>query len=208
MRTALLIGIVILFAAQAWCMPFIGVDTGLLFIVNTEAAGAPSPVILQGLGITLPLVADEGFYLDTGLLFYGCQYQYVSERAIPADTERADTVWVLFAQLDLRAGFDVKLSQEVTFGGTLGPAIIFPFPLFAYDNGAAYRDSMYAFFYNNKKLFYAEAELFLRWGIVSGINLTLKTRGLYPLAALWDDASIPRYNGIIIEGIVSIEVHL
>src|SRR3972149_3957261 len=158
-------------ALDLWSLPFIGADTGLLFIVNTEEGGAPSPVILQGIGATFPLIADEGFYLDTSLLLYGASYQYLGNRAIPADIERSDTVWVLFVQLDLRTGFNAKLSDDLLFGATVGPALIFPFPLFATDNGAQYIDPMYSFFFLNLKFIYAETELFLRWAIARDRNL-------------------------------------
>src|SRR4030042_4219506 len=139
MKKAGLFTILILLAAGgAWSMPFIGVDTGLLFVINGESAGAPNPYILQGLGITLPLVHNEGFFIYAGLLIYGCQYQWYINRAIPADNEMADTIWTLLPQLDLRIGLPIKFSDNLTFGMALGPALVLPVPLLAYDAGAAY----------------------------------------------------------------------
>jgi hypothetical protein len=198
------------FASSVWCLPFIGVDTGLLFMINTEKEGAPNPVILQGLGATLPLINnnDEGFFLDAGMLIFLNQYQWYNKRAIPADSERSDTVEVVFVQLDLLSGILMKLTKELTFGASLGPALVFPFPLFAYDNGAVYINSMYTYFYSNVKFLYAETELLLRWAIMKELNLTFKIRAMYQLAALWDDPAVPRINGMTFQGIISIEIRL
>jgi hypothetical protein len=198
----------VLAGGGAWSMPFLGVDTGLLVIINGEAAGAPSPYILQGLGVTLPLVEEEGFFLYTGVLFYGCQYQWNVNRAIPADNELADTIWTLLTQLDLRIGVPIRLADNLTFGMSAGPALVLPVPLFAFDNGEAYRGPMFEYFYLGLKFLYAEGELFLRWAIVDGIDLSFKLRGMYQLAAIWDVIGISRFNGLQIQALISIETRL
>ena len=211
MRKGICITIFLLAAASSiWCLPYIGIDTGLLFLVNDEAAGAPNPVILQGLGATLPLINnnDEGFSLDASLLVFLCQYQWLNNRAIPADSERPDTIGVVFVQLDIRSGILMKLTKELTFGASLGPALVLPFPLFAYDNGAAYFNSMYTYFYTNLKFLYGEAELLLRWAILKELNLTFKLRAMYQLSALRDVLTVSRFNGMMFQGIISIEIRL
>ncbi len=200
--------ILLILPLAAWSISFIGVDTGLLFIITTEAAGAPNPVILQGIGMTLPLVEAPMFFLDVGLLFSGCQYMYLNNRAIPADNELANTIWTLFPQLEILVGIPIKFSDSVSMGVGLGPAFVFPLPLFAADSGDAYRSSMFDFFYGKLRLFYGEFELFLRIAIVKGADLRLKVRGLYALSTLWDDPAVNRWNGLQIQGLVSIEAHL
>jgi hypothetical protein len=205
-------GIVIVFlfwaVCGAWSMPFIGMDTGLLFIISDEPAGAPSPVILQGLGVTLPLIHDEGFFMYAGVLLYGCQYQWYAGRAIPADNELADTIWTLLPQLDLRVGFPFTLTDTLTLGASLGPALVLPLPLFAFDDGETYRGPMFEYFYTRLKFLYIQGELFLRWAIVEGIDLSFKLRGMYQLAALWDEIGISRLNGLHIQALISIEIKL
>ena len=209
MRKSCVSAIFLFFSLTAWGLPYLGVDTGLLFIIDMEAAGAPNPVILQGLGVTLPFIdTGEGFFLDAGAMVFMCPYQWYQNRAIPADSERVDTVGVVFLQLDMHVGTLFKLSKELTFGVSGGPALVFPFPLFAYDNGSAYIGSMYTYFYSKFKFISLEAELLLRWAIVKDLNLTFKVRGLYPLSALWDDPAISRINGLNIQGLVSVEIRL
>ena len=192
----------------AWSMPFLGADTGMLFMINGELAGAPSPVILQGLGVTLPLVQDDGFLLYAGVLFYGCQYQMYVGRAIPADNELADTIWTLLTQLDLRIGFPIKLSDNLTMGAMFGPALVLPVPLFAFDNGEAYRGTMFEYFYLRLKFLYVQGELFLRWAVADGIDLSFKLRGMYQIAAIWDEIGISRFNGMQIQALISLETKL
>jgi hypothetical protein len=207
-KASILLVLLFLAAFSAWSISFIGVDTGLLFLITTEGVGAPNPVILQGLGITVPLVEEPYFFMHAGLLLYGCQYLYSGNRAIPADNELANTLWTIFPQLDLLIGFPIKLSDSITIGAALGPSFIFPLPLFASDLGDAYRSSMFAFFYNNLRIFYAQVELLLRWAIVKGTDLTFKVRGLYDLATLWDDPAVNRWNGFQVQALISLEVRL
>jgi hypothetical protein len=207
-KTKFLVPVLFLAAFSAWPISFLGADTGLLFLVTTETGGAPNPVILQGIGITVPLVEEPMFFLHAGLFLYGCQYMYLAGRAIPADNELANTIWTLFPQIDLLVGLPLKLSDSLTLGAGLGPAFVFPVPLFASDSGDDYRSSMFAFFYSKLRLFYGELELFLRWAIVKGTDLNIKVRGLYALYTLWDDDGVNRWNGLQVQGLISVEVHL
>jgi hypothetical protein len=207
-KPGLIIVLLFMVVGSMWAIPFLGVDTGLLFIINGEAAGAPSPYILQGLGVTVPLIQEENFFLYAGLLLYGCQYQWYVDRAVPADNELADTIWTLLPQLDIRIGLPIKLSDNLTLGLSLGPALVCPIPLFAYDNGEAYRARMFEYFYVNLKFLYGEVEIFLRWAIVQGIDLAIKVRSLYQLAAIWDAIGISRLNGLQIQGLISLEIKL
>jgi hypothetical protein len=209
MKTQVLFVLLIAFTALgAWGMPFLGVDAGMLFMINAEGAGAPSPVILQGLGVTLPLVQEEGFFMYAGVLIYGCQYQWYMSRAIPADNELANTIWTLLPQFDLRIGIPFKLSDNLVFGASAGPALVLPVPLFAYDNGETYRARMFEYFYLGLKFLYAQGELFIRWAVADGINLSFKLRGMYQLAAIWDKIGISRFNGLQVQALISIETRL
>mgnify|MGYP000685403520 CR=1 FL=1 len=129
-------------ALPGYALPYLGADTGLLFIINAEEGGAPSPVILQGIGATFPWIEPEpgidGMFLTSGVMFSGTWYQYLNDRAIPADVERADTVWVLLANFDLQFGYLFTLSEKLSLGTAVMTALMLPLPLFATDNGSQY----------------------------------------------------------------------
>lgn len=208
MKAKFLCLILLFMPLAAWPISFIGIDTGLLFVITTEAAGAPNPVILQGIGITLPLVEESVVFVHAGLLFYGCQYMYYQGRAVPADNELANTIWTLFPQLEVLVGIPIKFSDSVSMGIGIGPAFIFPLPLFAADSGGDYTSSMFAFFYGGLRFFYGEFEIFLRIAFVKGTDLCFKVRGLYELATIGDDPAINKWNGTQIQGLISVQVRL
>lgn len=206
MKRLFLLALISLALSTLYGLPFLGFDIGLSFVINAENAAAPNPIILQELGLTLPILAEGIFYLDTGLLLAGGWYQYLGSRALWADIERADTIWALSLQLNLGVGIKLDLTDHLQLGATLGPALIFPLPLLANDAGSQYLDDMYQFFYSNLKFFYAYQEFFLRWLVLKEFNLTFKLRTLYPLAALWDLPDISRLNGLSFQGLVSLEL--
>jgi len=208
MKRLFLLTLISLAITTLYGLPFIGFEMGLSFVINAENTAAPNPIILQEFGLTLPLLVEGIFYLDTGLLLAGGWYQYLGERALWADIERADTIWALSLQLNMGVGIKLDISDNLQLGATLGPALIFPFPLFANDAGSQYLEDMYQFFYTKLKFFFVYQEIFLRWLVLSEFNLTFKLRTIYPLAALWDLPEISRLNGLTFQGLVSLELKL
>ncbi|MBN1837557.1 MAG: hypothetical protein JW820_17000, partial [Spirochaetales bacterium] len=86
--------LVILTAAAApglSALSSLGIDGGLTFLVNTDTAGAPSP-LMPTIGVNLPF--GRPLDLEVGVLAWGTYYLYADGRAIPAELEHRD-FWVL-----------------------------------------------------------------------------------------------------------------
>jgi hypothetical protein len=199
---------ILLTGMSAFAGPVIDAETGLLLLFTTEEDSAPSPVVLQGLGLSYPFFNGDGFFLDAGLFFSGTQYQYLNNRAYPADIERADTVWVFFAQLDARIGYTLPVSDKFAITVSAGPMLLVRIPVFAVDNGQQYMDDMLAFFYSNLRFLYAEGQLAFRWKINNTIAVSFKLRALFAATSIVEILQHSLFNNFQIQGIVGIEIPL
>ncbi|RPJ09192.1 MAG: hypothetical protein EHM28_02255 [Spirochaetaceae bacterium] len=204
----LLFVILIFTGISAFAVPIIDAETGLLLLFINEDESAPSPVIMQGLGLSFPFFHGEGFFLDSGIFFTGTQYQYLNDRAFPADIERADTVWVFFIQLDARIGYTIPVSEVLSITLSVGPALLIRIPLFATDDGDQYMDEMSSFFYSSLRFLLAEAQAAFRWKLSKSVTVAFKLRVLYPADNIIELFERSLYNGLQIQGLISLEIPL
>lgn len=207
-RALIVLAVILFFPVSVSAISYLGVETGLIFIFNSEEVSAPSPVILQGVGVTVPLMEEGGFLLETGILFYGTPYQYAGSRAAPADVERADTIWTLFTQLDIRAGYIFDLTSSLKAGGAVGLAFLLRFPLIPYDNGAQYQSQMFSYFFEYGRFILPEVQVFLKWAIVDNINLCFKIRAMITVANFWSPVAVPFWDHLFLEGLIAMEIAL
>ena len=109
---------------------WLGIDTGTLLLFNSEENSAPSP-LLTTLGVSIPILQkDNPIYWLAALNFFGTYYEYSADRALPAEIEKADTLWTLGVILDTRFGFAFSvLEDKLKFGASGGLALVFRFPL-------------------------------------------------------------------------------
>ncbi len=191
----------------AWSLSYLGVDLGLIFLGNAEEHSAPNPVILQGLGVTFPVYQFDSLTIEVGGLFYGTQYQWLNDRASPADIERADNFFVLSVQIDGRVMYEWKVSDQVDLGVSGGLTFAFRIPVVAWDEGEKYRADMTAFFLEGRFI-YPQAGVFVDWAIVEGLELRFSLRAFFPLYNLWSGEDMPFWDGGMAQGIVSMNFKL
>jgi hypothetical protein len=191
----------------AWSLSYLGVDLGLIFLGNAEEDSAPNPVILQGVGVTFPVYQLDALTIEVGGLFYGTQYQWLNNRASPADIERADNFYVLSVQIDGRVMYEWKVSDQVDLGVSGGLTLAIRVPLFAWDEGEKYREDMTAYFLEGRFI-YPQAGGYVDWAILEGIELRFSLRVFFPLYNLWSDEGMPFWDGGMVQGIVSMNFKL
>lgn len=193
-------------------LPYICIDAGIPLLFNSEENSAPNPVILQGLGVTVPVLSFEIVFLETSILLFGTQYQYADDRAAPADWERANTLWVLESVMDLRMGANIDLGNSWEVGLSAGPAFFLRFPLFAFDRTMEeelipeYQESMFAYFFGNGRFFMSSIEAAFRWQLYDNIKLCFKLRNNLPLFHIWDGEAVPFWDQMIIKGLIGIAI--
>lgn len=211
-RRLILFLIIIFLSIPLGSIPYICIDAGIPLLFNSEEHSAPNPVILQGLGVSVPILSFDIVFLETSILLFGTQYQYADDRAAPADWERADTLWVLEPVIDLRMGANIDLGNKWEVGLSAGPALFLRFPLFAFDPTMEeelipeYQESMFAYFFGNGRFFMFSMEAAFRWQLYENIKLCFKLRNNLPLFHIWDEEEVPFWDQMIIKGLVGIAI--
>jgi len=194
-------------ASGAWSLSYFSVDLGLILLGNAEENSAPNPVILQGVGATFPVYQEGAFTVEIGGLFYGTQYQWVNDRASPADIERADNFFVLSFQIDGRMTYEWKISDQVDLGIEGGLSLAFRIPLFAWDNGEQYRQDMTVYFFEGRFI-YPHGGGFVDWALTEGLELRFSLRTYIPIYNLLFSDGLAFWNGGMVQAIASLNFKL
>ena len=80
-----LFALILLGAMPLCAIDWIGVDVGMLLLLNSEEDSAPSP-LLTHFGATLPIpVLNDPLYWESSALFFWTYYLYTGTRPSPAE---------------------------------------------------------------------------------------------------------------------------
>jgi hypothetical protein len=194
------------------CLDWIEVDAGLMVLINTYEDSAPSPFLnTLGVSIPIPLVSSDGpLYWDTSLLLFSLHYQYSEGENgglfLPAEIEKADTLWTLGIILDTRFGYAFSLSERVRLGGAAGLAAVFRLPIVAIEEGGEHQGEAWSYFL--ARSVYPELELACRWDILKRLGLVFSVRGLFPIFHLWDGEGAPFFDQFIIMANIGFRIYL
>ena len=192
-------------------LSWLGIDTGLILLINTDQDSAPSP-LLNTLGVSIPFLGgDNPLYWEASLLFFNTHYQHSigangMDRFTPAEIEKADSLWTLGLILDTRFGYALKLGDTVRIGGAAGLAAVFRLPLIAIEQGGEYQGPAMSYFLT--RFLYPELEIAVHWDILKSMGLAIAVRGLFPLFHIWDGENLPFFDQMMIMGNLEFRIFL
>jgi len=185
-------------------LDWIEADAGLMFLINTYEDSAPSPLLLNHLGVSIPIPvmsAESPLYWDASLLFFFPLYYQYNEadgapQFSPAEIERADTLWTLGIILETRFGYMFTLSERVRLGGAAGLAAVFRLPIVAIEQGGEHQGEAWSYFL--LRSVYPQLDIACVWDVLDGLGLVFSVRGLFPIFHLWDGESLPFFDQFIV----------
>lgn len=194
--------------AQALRIEHLDIEAGITTLFNSDATGAPSPIVLPEVGISLPLMFDDSaFHLLPRLAVFGTDYLYTGFRPIPAEVERAQ-FFVLGISLDILAGYGFAVSESIDMAVRGGITVLIRVPI-SVDPPYAEESSYYTdYFYGNARFIYPEVEYAVRWKMSEDFSIALTLRALIPLFHLWDGESLPFYDQLMVSGILGFSINL
>lgn len=169
-------------------------NASLLFIGAPGATDIASPVIVQSLGVSVPMEIAKPFYLEPLVDFYGMFYVYNGSRPEPCDIDNGTGFFTLASLISLQAVLDYPVLPSLEVGGALGIDFLLRLPAEFQNTSAATVSGSAAalsYFYSSGRFFYPETRLFVRWHAVKIMDLVFSIRALYPLFHLWDGEGQP-----------------
>ena len=187
-------------------LDWIGADTGLLLLLNSEEDSAPGP-LMNTFGASMPFWTRPGpLYWDGSLLFFHTYYQYEGDRPTPAEREKSNTLLTIGMLVESRFGYSFQLTEKLALGGAAGLALVFRFPLFAIEEGGENRGP--AFSYLMTRFLYPQLEMRLIWDVLETLGLGISFRGLFPFFHIWGGGAVPFYDQFIIMGNLEFRIRL
>jgi hypothetical protein len=176
------------------------IDGGLTLLGNTDADGAPSP-LMPTIGVNLPFGVPLD--LEVGVLAWGTYYLYAGGRAVPAELEHRD-FWVLGLLADARVGYTFRISEAVALGARGGLALLLRVPIPLFDDAAANTGPAMGYLYGSLRFVYPEAELFGRFRLTEALGLRISLRGYFPVFHLWDGEGLPFGDQLMVSALVGV----
>ncbi len=188
---------------------YIEIDTGLLYLGNSETDSAPSP-ILRTVGLTVPLLKMNLFTIRTGIDFWGNYYAYNGTRALPQEIEAPGDRWnwVLSTLIDTRFGMEYAFNSTILAGADIGLAFLLRFPIVSSDVAKNDRLALMQYLFGKGRFFYPSNDIYLTWNVYEKFSLSFNLKILYPLFHLWDGESLPFYDQLIVSGLIGFVIKL
>lgn len=205
MKISILIVFFTLIGFNVFSIDYLSIDGGAIKMLNAEENSAPGP-LMPTFGVSFNILpVEKPLLLEAGLLFFGTGYQYINDRAVPAELEAANSLFVLGILLEARFGYLFTLTDMFKIGGTVGIASVFRFPVKAYDNGGENQGDAVAYFL--PRFLYPEVEVTFRWKLKEKIGLSLGVRCMLPIFHIWDGESLPFYDQMMFSAIVGVQFY-
>lgn len=182
----------------------ISIDTGLIYIGNSDTDSAPSP-ILRTLGFHIPVFRKNLFVISTGMLFWGNYYAYNGARALPQEMEAPGDLWnwTLASMIDSKFGIEYPFNDTLTAGSDLGLSFLLRFPIVSSKNAGADSISVLKYFFSAGRFFYPETSIYLIWKLSKGWAVSFTATSYYPVFHLWDGGNLPFYDQLLLTGLLS-----
>ena len=202
----LLPAVLLFFAVNAYASGIdrISIDTGLIYIGNSDTDSAPSP-ILSTLGVHIPVFRRNLFVISTGILFWGNYYAYNGLRALPQEMEAPGDLWnwTLASMIDSKFGIEYPFNDTLTIGSDLGLSFLLRFPIVSSKKAGADSASVLKYFFSAGRFFYPETSIYLIWNRFKRWSVAFTVTSYYPVFHLWDGENLPFYDQLLVTGLLS-----
>ncbi len=204
-KISILIIFFLLIGFNVFSIDYISIDGGAMLMFNAEENSAPNS-LMPTIGASFNILpVEKPLLLEVGILFFGTQYVWNGDRAMPAEIEAANSLLVLGILLEARFGYLFTLTDKFKIGGTVGLATVFRLPIIAYDNGGDNQGDTASYLLS--RFLYPEVELTFRWKLVDKIGLSLGIKYLLPFFHVWDGESLPFYDQMMLSAIVGVQFY-
>jgi len=182
----------------------ISIDSGLIYIGNSDQNSAPSPV-LRTLGANIPVFRSGLFVLSTGIQLWGSFYTYSRQRALPQEMEAPGGLWnwILASMLDSRFGIEYPFNQTLTLGSDMGISFLMRFPIVSSEAAKPDRLPVMQYFFSKGRFLYPETSIYLIWNVYKRVGISFTVKSYYPVFHLWDSENLPFYDQLLITGLLS-----
>ena len=187
----------------------ISIDSGLIYIGNSDQNSAPSP-ILRTIGANIPLFRSGLFVISTGMQFWGSFYAYNGQRVLPQETEAPGDLWnwILASMLDSRFGIEYPFNKTLTAGSDIGLSFLLRFPIVSSKAAKPDRLSVMQYFFSKGRFLYPETSIYLIWNVYKRVGVSFTVKSYYPVFHLWDGENLPFYDQLLITGLLSFIIKL
>lgn len=200
--------------AYSFKVPYISVDSGILYIGNSNTDSAPSP-ILRTIGVTVPFFYQDiteqlSFIMKGQMIFWGNYYTFNGTRALPQEEEAPGEKWnwVLATTLDPRFALEYNFNKSITGGLDLGLSFLLRFPIVA--SKTATEDNVYIlqYLFGSGRFFYPENNLYIIWNVFDNLSISFGLKAMYPLFHLWDGERLPFYDQFIFASLLGFMIKI
>lgn len=211
---------VVIFPLSALDVSQVDVFGGLYWQGNSDPEGAPSP-LKPVWGVEVPITLTSLISINPSLSFPS-PFDYTlttAGLAVPTEIETADAVTVLQLVLDPKLAFNFVIKDIVVLSPFFSPAFTFFIPTFGYGKGkVGYTDpvteeagtfrsdlvtSLYSFF----RIFRPSIGVNADWIFSNTFGLYGSLAAYFPLFNIWDDLTLPFYEGFIVTFRIGLSIH-
>jgi hypothetical protein len=190
-------------------------NASLLFIGSNPPSGVSDPnlAIPPLLGVSVPFLRSEPFFLEAGVEFMGWYYEWLagSGTAVITQAENGVGFFTIGAIISLQGGISFPLSPVVSLGGAVGLDFLLRFPFELQnttDTVKADEDAALPWFYGSGRFFYPETRFFLRWHLTEPVDLLVNLRAFYPVFHFWDGEGQPFWDQIMVSFGIGLGIRL
>jgi hypothetical protein len=175
-----------------------------LWLGNSVQDSAPSPILgVWGAAARFKLTDLFSFRPELG--FYGMDYFYQDNRALPAEIEYKDAVGTLCILVDPVFMYSYPFNDpRFSAGAGVSPTLAFKIPLLRY--GDAPDSEVASYFLENLRFFHVEIRGYFDWNFSKLFGLSARLRTLLPLYRLWDGEGSPFYDGLLAGGGIGLRI--
>lgn len=177
----------------------------VLWLGNSVTDSAPSPILsVWGAGARFHL--EGPFWFNPEMSFYGIEYFYENNKALPAEIEYKDAVGTLGILLDPLLVFEYPLDDKnrLKLGGGAGPAFSIKIPLIAHGEDPS--GDVAGYFFGGGRFLYFELKSYFDWNVTDWLGLTIRIRTLLPVFHFWDGEGSPFYDQLLAGGGVGLRL--
>ena len=175
-------------------IPGLELQFGYDFILNSVDDSAPSPVICNSFGGSVPFLVSPNLVFRPELTAFFQSMQYVLDRPIPVEA-MYDNVAVMALVASANLGYELQLLKTLTLVPEVGVALAFRVPLGTAGTGATEMVLPLTLWYIAGRFLYPELGLGMLYQFSDRYTLFVRMQGMEPIFNLW--SNLPWWDQLV-----------